>query len=90
VLHLRLEGTQRGKKASKMIMFVTGEGGTGKSFLISLIMELANLTHGKQKGSYGSAMALAPTRAGYTWQSVYGKGIAEGKGKKWHPDQQKQ
>jgi ABC-type ATPase involved in cell division len=51
-----------GKKVSKM-MFVTGEGGTGKSFLMSLIMELTNLTHGKQKGLYGSAIALAPTGA---------------------------
>jgi PIF1-like helicase len=77
-----------GKNSSQMIMFVTGEGGTGKSFLISLIMELANITQGKQKGLYGSAIALAPTGAaakvinGYTWQSVYGKGIAEGKNKK--------
>ena len=77
-----------GKNKSQMIMFVTGEGGTGKSFLISLIMELANITHGKQKGLYGSAIALAPTGAaakvinGYTWQSVYGKGMAEGTNKK--------
>lgn len=52
------------------------------------MMELANLTHGKPKGLYGSAIALAPTVAaakvinGYTWQTVYDKEIAEGKCKK--------
>jgi DNA replication protein DnaC len=74
-----------GSKGRQMIMFVTGEGGTGKSFLIKLIMEYANIIHGKQKGLYGSAVALAPTGAaakvidGHTWQAVYGKGIAKSK-----------
>ena len=69
-----------GDKGKQMLMFVTGEGGTGKSFLISLIMEYTQLCHGKQGGIYGSAVAVAPTGAaanvikGYTWQSVYGKG----------------
>ena len=69
-----------GEKGKQMLMFVTGEGGTGKSFLISLIMEYTQLCHGKQGGLYGSAVAVAPTGAaaniikGYTWQSVYGKG----------------
>lgn len=82
-----------------MIIFVTGEGGTGKSFLMSFILEYANITHGKQKGLYGSAVAQAPTGAaakvidGYTWQAVNGKGIAKTKqqnGKKWNQEQQKQ
>ena len=69
-----------GEKNSQMLLFVTGEGGTGKSFLISLIMEYTQICHGKQKGLYSSALAIAPTGAaasvisGYTWQSVYGKG----------------
>jgi 23S rRNA pseudoU1915 N3-methylase RlmH len=76
-----------GTKGTQMIMFVTGEGGTGKSFLIKLIIEYAYIIHGKQKGLYGSAVALAPTGAaakvidGHTWQAVYGKGISKGKQK---------
>lgn len=74
-----------GKKGSQMMMFVTGEGGTVKSFLISLIMEFTQIFHGKQGGLYGSALAIAPTGAaanvikGYTWQSVYGKGRSKKK-----------
>ena len=74
-----------GKKGCQMMMFVTGEGGTGKSFLISLIMEYTQIFHGKQGGLYGSALAIAPTGAaanvikGYTWQSVYGKGRSKKK-----------
>jgi PIF1-like helicase len=73
-----------------MIMFVSGEGGTGKSFLIALIMEYTNRIHGKQKGFYGSAVALAPTGAaakvinGHTWQAVYGKGITRRKKQNSH------
>jgi hypothetical protein len=76
-----------GDKNSQMLMFVTGEGGTGKSFLISLIMEYTQIFHGKQKGLYGSALAVAPTGAaanvisGFTWQSVYGKGRIKNKSK---------
>ena len=70
-----------GKIQNQMKMFVSGEGGTGKSFLISLIMEFTNLFHGKQNGIYGAAVAVAPTGSaanvirGFTWQSVYGKGF---------------
>ena len=76
-----------GEKNSQMLMFVTGEGGTGKSFLISLIMEYTQICHGKQKNLYGSALVVAPTVAaasligGYTWQSVYGKGRIRKKSK---------
>jgi hypothetical protein len=52
-----------GNNGKQMFMFVTGEGGTGKSFLISLIMEFTHLYYGKQKGLYGSALAIAPTGA---------------------------
>ena len=70
-----------------MMMFVTGEGGTGNSFLITLIMEFTQIFHGKQGGLYGSALVIAPTGAaanvikGYTWQSVYGKGRSNNKDK---------
>ena len=70
-----------GKNQNQMRMFVSGEGGTGKSFLISLIMEFTNIFHGKQNGIYGAAVAVAPTGSaanvirGFTWQSVYGKGF---------------
>ena len=50
-----------GANCKQMKMFVSGEGGIGKSFLISFIMEFTNLYHGKQKGIYGSAVAVAPT-----------------------------
>jgi hypothetical protein len=79
-----------GNKGKQMIMFVSGEGGTGKSFLIALIMEYTNRIHGKQKGLYGSAVALAPTGAaakvinGHTWQAVYGKGITRRKKQNSH------
>ena len=62
-----------------MKVFESGEGGTGKSFLISLIMEFTNIFHGKQKGICGAAIAVASTGSaanvirGFTWQSVYGK-----------------
>jgi PIF1-like helicase len=61
-------------------MFISGEGGTGKSYLIKLIMEYTRLKFGRQRGLYGATIALAPTGCaanvieGYTWQSCYGKG----------------
>ena len=70
-----------GENKSQMKMFVSGEGGTGKSFLIALVIEYCNLYHGKQKGIYGAAVAVAPTGCaanvikGFTWHSVFGKGI---------------
>lgn len=72
-----------GKNKSQMKMFVSGEGGTGKSFLIALVIEYTNLFHGKQKGIYGAAVAVAPTGSaanvikGFTWHSVFGKGISK-------------
>ena len=72
-----------GNKGKQMLMFVSGEGGTGKSFLISLLMEYTRIYHGKQKGLYGSALAIAPTGAaanvikGFNWQSVYGVGLTK-------------
>lgn len=50
-----------GKNENQMRMFVSGEGGTDKSFLISLIMDFTSIIHGKQNGTYGAAVAVAPT-----------------------------
>jgi hypothetical protein len=69
-----------GEDQTQLIMFISGEGGTGKSFIIALIMEYTRLRFGKQRGLYGAAVAMAPTGCaanvikGYTWQSCYGKG----------------
>jgi type IV secretory pathway VirB4 component len=65
-----------GVDSDQLIMFVSGEGGTGKSTLIELIMEFTRLHFGKQRGTYGPAVAMGPTGTssyninGYTWQSV--------------------
>jgi PIF1-like helicase len=69
-----------GENPDQLIMFISGEGGTGKSYLIKLIMEYTRLKYGRQRGLYGATVALAPTGCaanvieGYTWQSCYGKG----------------
>ena len=69
-----------GEDPTQLIMFISGEGGTGKSFLIALIMEYTRLKYGKQRGLYGAAVAMAPTGCaanvinGFTWQSCYSKG----------------
>jgi hypothetical protein len=59
-----------------MMMFLSGEGGTGKSEVIKLIMEYTRLYFGKTYGLYGPVVALGPTGVaannvgGFTWQSV--------------------
>ena len=69
-----------GEDPTQLIMFISGEGGTGKSFLIELIMEFTRLKYGKQRGLYGAAVAMAPTGCaanvikGFTWQSCYSRG----------------
>ena len=74
-----------GQNESQLIMFISGEGGTGKSFIIALIMEFTRLKFGKQLGLYGATVAMAPTGcsanviSGFTWQSCYGKGKTKDK-----------
>lgn len=69
----------------QLLMFISGEGGTGKTFVISLIQEFTKLRYGKQLGLYGATVAMAPTGCaanvvrGYTWQSCYGKGRSKDK-----------
>jgi hypothetical protein len=61
--------------ASQLIMFVSGEGGTGKSRLIECIKLYTRLTIGRTSGSWGSIVIMAPTGSsasnigGNTWQS---------------------
>ena len=83
----RLSGRQRlafdiatsyinGSRTGQLQMFMSGEGGTGKSEVIKLIMEYTRLFFGKTRGLYGAVVALGPTGVasnnigGFTWQSV--------------------
>jgi hypothetical protein len=65
---------------NQLIMFMSGEGGTGKSKVIKLLVEHTMLHFGRQKGFYGAAVAMAPTGSasknihGFTWQSILRKG----------------
>ena len=74
-----------GRNTEQLIMFISGEGGTGKSSIIALIMEFTRLKYGKQLGLYGATVAMAPTGcsanviSGFTWQSCYGKGKTKDK-----------
>ena len=65
-----------GTRCGQMMMFLSGEGGTGKSHVINLIMEYGKLYFSKTYGLYGPVVALGPTGVaanyvgGFTWQSV--------------------
>ena len=71
--------TNENQSNLQLQMFLTGEGGTGKSEVIRLAMEFGRLYFGKQEGSYGPALAMAGTGTagtnigGFTWQSVLNK-----------------
>ena len=60
-------------------MFLTGEGGTGKSKVIEYAIEFSRLYFGRQRGHYGPGLAVAQTGTassnigGFTWQSVTNK-----------------
>ena len=57
-------------------MFLSGEGGTGKSKVITALIEFTILHFGRVKGFYGAAVGLGPTGsaarniAGFTWHKV--------------------
>jgi hypothetical protein len=63
----------------QMIMFVSGEGGTGKSFLIHALTTYTQILYGKTSGWFGSVLKTAPTGGasynirGHTWHSALGK-----------------
>ena len=69
-------------KSNRLRMFLTGEGGTGKSEIIKYATEFGRLYFGKQRGIYGPVLNLAQTGTaannidGYTWHSVLGKGFS--------------
>jgi hypothetical protein len=63
----------------QMIMFLSGEGGTGKSFLIHALTKYTQILYGKTEGWYGCVLKTAPTGGasynirGHTWYSGLGK-----------------
>jgi len=71
----RIRDALDGATNKQLIMFVSGEGGTGKSHLIKVITEYAALTFGKSRRRYGHVIRWAPTGCaafnigGVTWQS---------------------
>jgi len=68
-----------GSNPEQMVMFLSGEGGTGKSHVIHLLTLLVQTIHGKTEGRFGSVLKTAPTGGaayninGFTWQSALGK-----------------
>jgi hypothetical protein len=62
-----------------LVQFVSGGGGVGKSEYVKCVIEYTRLMYGKQRGTYGSVLAVGPTGAsahnigGYTWQSAVSK-----------------
>ena len=48
-------------KDKQIIGFISGQGGTGKSEIIRILTEMANLTYGKSEGIYGKTINVAPT-----------------------------
>jgi hypothetical protein len=68
----------------QLISFVTGEGGTGKSKIISTVKMWADAVFGKQEGDFGSCLLCAPTGPaafninGQTWQSAFGHSVEGG------------
>lgn len=63
---------------TQVVQFVTGGAGVGKSEYIQCVIEIVRLYYGRQRGFYGSVLAMAPTGAaaynigGMTWQSALG------------------
>jgi hypothetical protein len=68
-----------GTDKQQMVMFLSGEGGTGKSHVIHTITKYVQLTKGKTEGWFGSVLKTAPTGGaaynirGHTWHSALGK-----------------
>jgi len=68
----------------QLVSFVTGEGGTGKSRIISVLKLWSNVVYGKQEGDLGACVLNAPTGPaafnikGDTWQSVFGHSVEKG------------
>lgn len=67
-----------GETGTQLIMFLTGEGGTGKSKVIHTINLYARILFGKVEGEWGVVLKTAPTGGaahnigGSTWHSALG------------------
>jgi hypothetical protein len=67
-----------GGTKDQLRMFLSGEGGTGKSKVLKLVMELARLHYGRTEGLHGPVLAMGPTGPsshnikGFTYHSVVG------------------
>jgi hypothetical protein len=68
-----------GVNPQQLIMFLSGEGGTGKSHLIHTVTKYTQILRGKSEGWYGAVLKTAPTGGsaynikGHTWHSALGK-----------------
>ena len=64
-------------KTNQLIMFLSGEGGTGKTTVIKLLGEKAKISYGKLGGPFDPLLCMAPTGSaantidGFTHQSVF-------------------
>jgi hypothetical protein len=50
-----------GVNPKQMVMFVSGQGGTGKSYLIHALTSYAQILYGKTVGWFGAVLKTAPT-----------------------------
>jgi hypothetical protein len=68
-----------GEHGGQMFMFLSGEGGVGKSRIISDVTKYTQILYGKTLGYFGSVVKTAPTGGaafnikGHTWHSALGK-----------------
>lgn len=68
-------------QSSQMILFLSGEGGTGKSTVIHAITNYVQILFGKTEGIHGAVLKTAPTGGaaynigGKTWHSALGKSM---------------
>ncbi len=83
-----------GEISDPLRLFLTGEGGTGKSEVIKLVVEYTILHFGKQKGFFGAAIAMGPTGSssrninGFTWHSVLKMSASSKRQRDLHPSLQ--
>lgn len=67
-----------GETDKQLIMFLSGEGGTGKSKVIHTITLYTRILYGRTEGDWGAVLKTAPTGGaahnigGSTWQSALG------------------
>jgi hypothetical protein len=87
-IKIALDSSMKFENREQLIMFVSGPGGTGKSYIIKLGQLLAKITVGKTKGIFGPSVTLAATGSaannigGFTIQSALNMGRSGIKTKK--------